>query len=124
MAGTEGSSLNETESLREEFAKMGMAVDLTLRAWSGMYPIAGGYSSWGLLFTRQRALAFVGDSIELWAIYTGPTPVKRLWVARRTCLDVNRNGQSGYIRARVGSKKFWVRRDDRSQLIEGVERSQ
>lgn len=104
---------DRTGDLVAGFRQIGVTVDSAVRAWSGLYPIAGGHTNFGYVFTRQRLLAITGAKVELWGAYSGPVPTKPLWASSIDQLRFIRDGDVPYERLLVGSRRLWLRSKDR-----------
>lgn len=98
--------------LEREFRDQGIDVRWTVPAWSGARPRFGGYSNHNLLFTRWRALAAVGDHVELWTRWSGLSS-RRLIAADDVVMI--RPGRK-YDRVRIGTRRVWLSADDRSKV--------
>jgi hypothetical protein len=100
----------EQEVLRRRFAESGVEVEDVVFAFSGLYPVFGGYGNLEMLFTRQRLLAKTSRGIGVWVAYSGPTPTTSLGTYPLSELSLVQNG-GRFARLALGSKKFWVPSD-------------
>ncbi len=103
------------EELLAHFATAEHQVDDAVRAWDGAYPLFGGYTNVGMLFTKWRALALVADQIQVWSTWSG-LPSKLLWSVDATECGIFNEGRKFDI-YRVGpGHTVWTARQDRERL--------
>lgn len=83
-----------------------------VKAFEGLYPLFGGFTNIGMLFTRHRHLAPYGDGVGVWrAAYTGPLIGPPRATYPRSTISVPDSGRK-YAEVRVGSTWFWARYRD------------
>lgn len=93
------------------FREAGIEIDDAIEVLAGLHPWAT--LSPGSLTTWTRGLLLNGDSVELWRVWTGLTPRKRLAAFPRGELRVVSHGRL-YDKLELGSRyRFRIRRRDR-----------
>ncbi|MDB5145949.1 MAG: hypothetical protein JWQ66_4664 [Mucilaginibacter sp.] len=105
--------MEQQEVLRRRFAESGVEVEDAVFAFSGLYPMFGGYGNLEVLFTRQRLLAKTPRGIGVWVAYSGPTPTRPLGTYLLTDLSIIQEG-GRFGRVVLGRRKFWVPADYQS----------
>jgi hypothetical protein len=105
------------DALNRRFHESGVKVDDVVLAWSGAYPAFGGYTNWGLFFTRPRLLVLVGSEISIWSTYTGPSPIRPILTVPAQSVRLDRRQARGYDRWIVGDRRLWVRVHDRGSVL-------
>jgi hypothetical protein len=102
--------MEQQEVLRRRFAESGVEVEDVVFAFSGLYPLLGGFGNLEMLFTRQRLLAKTARGIGVWVAYSGPTPTTPLGTYSLSELSSIREG-GRFGRVVLGRRKFWVPAD-------------
>jgi hypothetical protein len=110
--------VRSSDDVRALFRDGGLQVDAAVAAFSGMYPIGGGYSNIDMPFTRCRAIAQIDRELGVWATKRfGARPVYRLGVWPLERFTIVRLGER-FDRVALEDQRFWVHRRHRD-VIEG-----
>lgn len=96
------------------FARNDEKVDDAVLAFTGLYPLLGGWGNWELPFTRHRVLALVDGDIQEWTALSGPTPGRRLRQYGTAGILVVRHRR--YDSVRIGGRRFWIHRRYRATV--------
>jgi hypothetical protein len=110
--------VRSSDDVRALFRDSGVHVEEAVAAFSGTYPIGGGYSNIDMLFTRCRAIAQIEGELGVWAAKRfGGRPVYRLCGGPVERFEIVRLGDR-YDRVRLGDQRFWMHRRHR-KVVEG-----
>jgi hypothetical protein len=99
---------NEQAALRHRFRAVRVDVDQVVPAFSGLYPLFGGYSNWELVYTRDRLIARSGARLDLWAGGSRSGPGRRIHTYSLQDIVVTQVGRWRYGRVRLGDKRLWI----------------
>lgn len=80
----------------------------TVPAFTGLYPLFGGWGTAELLFTRWRWLTHTGDSVQEWEVLSGPTRGQLLREDTSPHIEVTEGRR--YDRMVIAGRPFWVNR--------------
>lgn len=107
---------DEQALLRRRFQAVRVDVDEVVPAFSGLYPLFGGYGNWELLFTRDRLITRAGDRIDLWAGGGRSGPGRHLRTFSPQDITVAPTSSRRYHRVEIGDERLWIRSKDQPLL--------
>jgi len=103
--------------LTEMFARNGRRVDAAVPAWTGANPTWTKDTNLAYFFNKPRAIARIGQKIEVWTTWSGP-PSKLLYETDTADVKFVRH-QEPFERLRLGRRTLWVDSRDREKLSRG-----
>lgn len=111
IANRGGTNVDDDQAvLRRRFQAVRVNVDQVVPAFSGLYPLFGGYGNWELLFTRDRLIARSGDRLDLWAGGSRSGPGRHVRTYSLQDMVIIRAGGRRYGRVQLGDERLWIHR--------------
>jgi hypothetical protein len=83
-------------------------------AFTGLYPLFGGWGNWELLFTRHRLLTRAGGRLQEWVALSGQTRGRLLREDPLPVIQVSERRR--YDRVLVDGRAFWIHRRHRATV--------